>query len=77
MVENAQSVEYSENEVEKARKCHEFFKNREFQKALEILKELKSKRPNDFHIRHNLAICYRISHFFSALKLIEPFFRKF
>ena len=68
MVENDHSVEYTENEIEKARKCHEFFKNREFQKALEILKELKSKRPNDFHIRHNLAICYWIEYCYWEFK---------
>ena len=56
MVENDQIVIYSEEEQEKATKCHNHFKKCEFVEAMALLKQLLEKRPHDFRIKHNLAI---------------------
>jgi hypothetical protein len=60
MVENDQNVFYSEDEQEMSTRCHAHFKKCEFGEALTLLKQLSAKRPNDFRIKHNLAICDRI-----------------
>lgn len=56
MVENDQIVIYSEEEQEKAAKCHNHFKRCQFVEAMSLLKQLLEKRPHDFRIKHNLAI---------------------
>lgn len=56
MVENDQIVIYSEDEQDKATKCHNHFKKCEFVEAMTLLKQLLEKRPHDFRIKHNLAI---------------------
>ena len=47
---------YSHEEQKKANDARQAFKNCEFQKAADILKLLQQKRPNDFRIKHNLAV---------------------
>ena len=57
MVErNMEDNWYSHDEQKKANDARQAFKNQEYQKAAEILKNLQLKRPNDARIKHNLAV---------------------
>jgi len=58
MVErNMEDVLFGHDELEKAAKARAAFKDGQYSEAIQILKELQSKKPNDFRIKHNLALC--------------------
>ena len=57
MVErNMEDVLFGHDELEKAAKARVAFKDGQYSEAIQILKELQSKKPNDFRIKHNLAL---------------------
>ena len=57
MVErNMEDVLFGHDELEKAAKARAAFKDGQYSEAIQILKELQAKKPNDFRIKHNLAL---------------------
>ena len=51
-----EDVLFGHDELEKAAKARAAFKDGQYSEAIQILKELQAKKPNDFRIKHNLAL---------------------
>lgn len=57
MVEESTTQLFTVDEQEKAALAREAYLRGDFQDALNVLTALKQKRPNDFRIKHNIALC--------------------